>query len=109
LSLPKLSKLDGDESGSVLRSSPRIKGVSGDCVTLSVDGYEICLYATNLIREHGVIKPGYILYTLAPANDFRKKIRDCLSFSLGTYLAHLGHTTLCEDGSLSSFEAVNGY
>jgi hypothetical protein len=98
------------EGESILKTSPRPrKGVDGHCVTLRVDGYQVCLYATHRVTENGVVHPGYILYTPAPTESYRQKIRDCLSFSLGIYLVYLGHSQLHKDGSLLSFEAINGY
>lgn len=57
-------------------------------------------------KETEAKSPGYILYTGAPDDDERRKIRDCLSFALGLPLVYFGHSCFCAEGQLIEFKAV---
>jgi hypothetical protein len=95
--------------GPVLKGSAKASGSARRAVTISVDGHEITVCALGVDKIAGVNKPGFILYSGNPSDDFRKKVRYCISFSLGIFLVYLGCSSFCEDSSLISFEAVSPY
>ena len=57
-------------------------------------------------KDTEVKSPGCILYTGAPDDDERRKIRHCLSFALGLPLVYFGHSYFCAEGMLIEFKAV---
>jgi len=73
-------------------------------LNLNVGGVELYLVAGT--RED---TRGYIFYVGTPDDDTRRKIRTVLSFTLGIYLVHLGHSTYAADSELASFEAISAY
>ncbi len=107
--ITKTRTLRGGNNEPVLRTVQKNTGGSWNCAKLSVDGCELYLCTAKSERATGVTKPGFILYTGIPSNDFRDKIRRCLSFSLGGYFVYLGYSSFCDDWSLASFEAVSAY
>jgi hypothetical protein len=76
---------------------------------LTIGGIE--LYLTVNRRKEGMeqINPGYILYCGTPDDETRRKIRTVLSFALGMYLVHLGHSTYTAQWHVASFRAIRGY
>jgi hypothetical protein len=84
-------------------------GGSRNCVRLYVEDTEIFLCTSDAQSAKEIKKPGFILYVGTPTDQFREKIRLSLSFSLGIYLVHLGHSTFCEDWNLVSFKAISAY
>jgi hypothetical protein len=54
-------------------------------------------------------KRGCIIYVGAPDADFRKKVRNALSFALGVYLVDLGSTVYNENWESLSFGLRRGY
>ena len=75
------------------------------CAHISVDSIELFVGAFNGLKTNNIKKPGFILYRGNPSCEIRSKIRDCLSFSLGTYLIYLGFTSFNENWSPVSFRA----
>src|SRR5579863_7465706 len=65
-------------------SAPR--GGSWAAAQLEVDGIHLYLCEAQGINSTEAKKPGYIVYDGVPTDDFRDRIRRCLSFSLGSYL-----------------------
>ena len=88
----------------------KLKAGGGDnhCVSLKVSNIELYLSSATLgLEKKQLIKPGFIIYKGAPDQDIRNKIRNCISFALGSFLVYLGCTVL--DGELEpvSITAVN--
>ena len=107
--ITKTRSLRGGNNGPVLRAEQKHTGGSRNCAKLSIEGFELYLCTAKSAAAKGVSKPGCILYIGTPPDDFRDKIRRCLSFSLGTYLVYLGCSSFCDNWSLSSFEAISAY
>jgi len=105
----KTLTLRGGNNGPVLKTAQKSTGGSWNCVKLSVDGCELYLCVAKSETAKRVSKPGFILYTGTPSDEFRDKVRRCLSFSLGGYLVYLGCSYFCNDWSLASFDAVSAY
>jgi hypothetical protein len=99
----------GASNGPTLRASNKTSGAARNCVRLNVGGCEIILCASKRPVATRVSEPGYILYTGNPSPEFRWKTRECLSFSLGTYLVYLGCSSFSSDWSLIAFEAHSAY
>jgi len=78
------------------------------CVHLIVGGVEFFVGQSRAKPEH-VERPGFILYVGAPNEDTRAKIRDCLSFCLGTYLLYLGDTKFDSEWFPVAFDARSGH
>jgi hypothetical protein len=73
---------------------------------LTVDGIE--LYAVSSpARDKKKDLPGYIVYRGNPPDEFRKKIRICLSFVLGRMIVFLGHTEYRADWSPCFMKSVD--
>lgn len=107
--ITKTLTLRGGDNEPVLRTVQKNTGGSWNCVKLSVGGCDLYLCVAKSERAKRVSKPGFILYTSIPSDDFRDKVRRCLSFSLGGYFVYLGYSSFCDDWSLASFEAVSAY
>jgi hypothetical protein len=75
-----LSRADGSGSGS-----------HRSCAHLIFGEVEIFVGIARVTPDN-VLKPGFILYKGVHSEEERRKIRDCLSFCLGTYLIYLGNT-----------------
>jgi hypothetical protein len=97
------------ENAPTLTHTGKQGGGSRNCVKLNVDGNEIYLCTTASQSAKEIKKPGFILYVGTPTEEFREKVRTCLSFSLGVYFVHLGHSTFCKDWGLVSFKAIRAY
>jgi hypothetical protein len=85
------------------------EGNSWACVRLSVDGttFFLCHARAGIVKH--IQKPGYIVYVGNPSDEFRDKVRRCLSFSLGLYLVYLGSSWFCKEWHLIRFEANSAY
>jgi len=95
--------------GPIFTHSSKESSVSRNCVKFTVDGYEIYLSTSTSQSEKEINNPAFLLYIGSPTEEFRERIRTCLSFSLGSYIVHLGHSTFCKDFGLISFEAISAY
>jgi hypothetical protein len=79
------------------------------CVKLTVGGLALYFCAPMRKPSEKCIKPGFIVYVGTPDEDKRRRIRTCLSYSLGIYLVHLGHTVFDGEWKLISFQALSAY
>jgi hypothetical protein len=78
-------------------------------LTLTLDGLTFHL-TSNMPKENtGQIKPGYLLYMGLPDELTRRKIRTVLSYALGIYFVHLGHSTYTSTWDIADFRAIAGY
>lgn len=101
--------LRGDNVDITMSSSIESSGMHRSCAHLSVDGFDFFVGKSEKPAPKNLKSPGFIVYKGTPSNALREKIRDCLSFSLGTYLIHLGHTCFDEHWNPVSFEAVSAH
>jgi hypothetical protein len=88
-------------------SSP--SGSSWAAAQLEVGGVRIWVCEAQGIDAADAKKPGFIVYDGVPADEFRDRIRRCISFSLGIYLVHLGVSRFDEEWHLTDFEAISPY
>lgn len=84
------------------------RGSGRTCVHLVVNGIEFFVGESKAESNH-VKKPGFILYLGIPDEDTRAKIRDCLSFCLGTYLLYLGNCKFDSEWHPVAFDAKSGH
>jgi hypothetical protein len=105
----KTRKFSLDAHGPVMCSSGRSGGNGRRCVQLTVDEYTLFLCCSEKNIAKYVDHPGYIVYLGNPSDEFRDKVRRCLSFALGMYLVYLGHSSFCENWELIHFDAVSAY
>jgi hypothetical protein len=80
-----------------------------NCVCLNINSTELYLCKSFDDACNLNLMPGFILYKGVPTKEERKKIRDCLSFSLGKFLVYIGHTVFCDNWKMVSFEAISPY
>lgn len=84
------------------------RGSGRTCVHLVVEGVEFFVGESKTESGH-VKKPGFILYLGMPDEDTRAKIRDCLSFCLGSYLLYLGDCKFDSEWRPVAFDAKSGH
>jgi len=75
---------------------------------INVEGVDIYVCCAGR-DEDSTMKSASIIYVGNPTQEFRNKIRRALSFTLGTYLVHLGHTCFAADWTMNSFECHSAY
>jgi hypothetical protein len=105
----KKRKLGLDPNGPVMSASDDPKGSGRRCAQITVDGSILFLCCAEKDATKHVDKPGYIVYLGNPSDEYRDKVRRCLSFALGMYLVYLGYSSFCENWKLIHFEAVTAY
>lgn len=92
----------------VLSAPTRSQQLGHTCVYLSVEGVDFFVGTSSAKPDH-VEKPGFILYCGTPDEATRSKIRDCLSFCLGSYLIYLGCTEFDSQWRPVAFNALSGH
>lgn len=107
--IKKTRKFGYDPNGLEMNSSNSTEGVSWNCVRLTVGEYTLFLATAKPTVAANIKRPGYIVYLGCPTDEFRDRIRRCLSFALGSYLVYLGHSCFCADWRLTRFEAMSAY
>lgn len=100
-----IGKIDGIEIN-LMESEHESKW---DCANLKVDGLDLYIRKNCSSRSKEDIKFGMIIYPAFSSDEFRRKVRNCLSFSLGFFLVHLGDSTFCKDWRVLSLKAISVY
>jgi hypothetical protein len=80
-----------------------------DCLKLNVAGNEIYIVPSTNKSSKRSSGHGFILYKKFPPEDFRRKIRECLSFTFGQPLIYLGYTLLSNHFEFIGFKAISPY
>jgi hypothetical protein len=93
----------------VINGSSSSGGGSWAAAQLEVEGSRLYLCQSQGLSGIDAKKPGFIVYDGVPTDEFRDRIRRCLSFSLGTYLVNLGVSRFDEEWNLTDFEVVSPY
>lgn len=101
-------KLKSPENVIILSSPIRSKHLGNTCARLVIEGVELVVGQSRAKPKH-VANPGFILYVGTPDESFRLKIRNCLSFCLGTFLVYLGETSFDSDWKPVAFNARSGH
>lgn len=77
-----------------LKSTSTAHSGRNQCVYLVIGGEELFLGAARDDLPKTTVKPGFIVYKGKTDEHAREKIRNCISFALGTCFLHLGCTVL---------------
>jgi hypothetical protein len=93
----------------VMSGSSAPGGGSWAAAQLEVEGIHLYLCEAQGISRTEAKRPGLIVYDGVPTDEFRDRIRRCLSFSLGTYLVYLGVSRFDQEWCLTDFEVVSPY
>ena len=93
----------------VMGGSSSSEGSSWATAHLEVEGVHLYLCESQGLSATDAKKPGFIVYDGVPGDEFRDRIRRCLSFSLGSYLVYLGVSRFDEEWNLTDFEVVSPY
>lgn len=93
----------------VMTGSSAPRGGSWAAAQLEVEGIHLYLCEAQGINSTEAKKPGFIVYDGVPTDEFRDRIRRCLSFSLGSYLVYLGVSRFDEKWHPTDFEVVSPY
>jgi len=76
---------------------------------LEVDGVQLYLCHLDKKREARAKSPGCIVYVGVPTDEFRDRVRRCLSYTLGSYFVYLGLSRFDVEWQLTDFEALSPY
>jgi len=76
---------------------------------LEVDGLQ--LYLCDLVETKGThaTNPGCIVYVGLPTDEFRDRVRRCLSYAFGSYFVYLGISRFDVEWHTTDFEAISPY
>jgi hypothetical protein len=96
---PKL-EMKGDSEGG---------GSGWAAAGLEVGGVQLHLCHFDKARDTHVKSPGYIVYVGIPTDEFRDRVRRCLSYTLGSYFVYLGLSRFDAEWQLTDFEAISPY
>jgi hypothetical protein len=95
--------------GITITSADRGTGSSNGAAKLEVAGQTLYICAPRQGNPDAKVERGYIVYIGTPDDLFRRKIRTALSFSLGVYLAELGHTLCDQEWNIVSATSRRAY
>jgi hypothetical protein len=98
-----------DDDGISLTTSATHESFSRHAVKLTVAGVDVFFCTHGRDSTIGRVRPGCIIYSGTPDGEFRKRLRNALSFSLGAYLVYLGHTTYSDDWRIRSVLLTSAY
>lgn len=98
-----------DDNGITFSHGEGRDGFSQCACKLTIGGVDVYVCASNGEEMEEGPKLGCIIYVGASDEEFRKKVRNALSFSLGVYLVDLGSTAYNSSWETLSFELKSGY
>lgn len=98
----------GKELSLEIKKISQWRSSQSNCLKLNIDGVLLYL-SVNKRNKEKKTRNASILYSKYVDENFRKKIRDTISFVLGIYLVHLGSSSFDEEWELISAKAKNGY
>ncbi|MGZ5880340.1 MAG: hypothetical protein ACXWJO_01175 [Xanthobacteraceae bacterium] len=98
----------GDD-GITLFSTDLGQSSSRTAAEIVVAGTEVYVCALRRRDNDDLVKPGCIIYVGNPDEEFRKKVRNAISFALGVYLVDLGSTVYSKDWEIISFKSRSAY
>jgi hypothetical protein len=95
--------------GITLFSTDSGQSSSRTAAKISVTGTEIYVCALHRRDNDDLLKPGCIIYVGNPDVEFRKKVRNAISFALGVYLVDLGCAVYSKDWEIVSLTSRSAY
>ncbi|MCC8977586.1 hypothetical protein [Bradyrhizobium acaciae] len=81
-------------------------GGGGLALHLRISGVDLYVMP-SIDKSERDKKPGQIVYRGCPSQEFRDKVRTCVSFVLGKPIVYLGHTEYCHDWQPTSMRSVD--
>jgi hypothetical protein len=109
VSTVKTRKIAIDEDGITLTDSDTREGFGRHSVKLTVAGTEVFLCALDREETSDRRRPGCIIFRGAPDEEFRKRVRNALSFALGAFLVDLGSVVYTANWNARSFRIRSAY
>jgi hypothetical protein len=97
------------EDSITLTTSDGTQGSSLAAAKLSIAGVDVYLCALDPKEAVDRVRPGCLLYVGQPDEDFRRKVRNALSFSLGAFLVDLGSAVYSASWDLQSYRLNSAY
>jgi hypothetical protein len=98
----------GDD-GITLFSTDSGQSSSRAAAKVAVAGTEVYVCALHRRDNDDLVKPGCIIYVGNLDEEFRKKVRNAISFVLGVYLVDLGSAAYSKDWEIISFKSRSAY
>ena len=80
-----------------------------ECARVQVGAHEVYLCANWIEPGDRHRKPDCLIYRGTPDEETLKRIRNVISFSLGTFLVPLGHAVYSADWRMVSFKSISPY
>ncbi|TYL89970.1 hypothetical protein FXB40_34135 [Bradyrhizobium rifense] len=98
-----------NNDGITLTSSEGREGFGRHAAKLAVAGTNAFLCALDREEAAGRLRPGCIIYLGSPDDEFRKRVRNALSFALGAFLVDLGSVAYTDEWEVQSFRLNSAY
>ncbi|HGM5388008.1 hypothetical protein [Serratia marcescens] len=98
-------KLSSKRHSITLSSDKDKNGSSSKCCHINIQGVNIYFGITDESKLNEIQRPGFIFYEGNPEADLRAKIRQALSFIIGSNILFLGSSELDKDLHIVGFEA----
>lgn len=109
VSTTTITSIAENEDGITLTSSEGRDGFGHHAAKLIVASTKMFFCALDRDEADGRLRPGCIIYPGAPDEEFRKRVRNALSFALGAFLVDLGSVTYTDDWKVQSFRLNSAY
>lgn len=90
-----------------LRTESKNNTMSYTSARLRIGDVDLIVGKSSNTKALARISPGYILYLGNPDSEKRKKIRDSISFALGTSLVYLGNSSFDAEYRCKAVEAIS--
>jgi hypothetical protein len=92
-----------------VRMTTSLRSGGGDAALhLKVAGVDLYVLRTS-DRNDGSKNAGQIVYKGCPDEEFRNKVRDCLSFIFGKPIVYLGYTAYCAEWHPTFMKSVDAF
>lgn len=98
-----------NEDGITLTCSEGNEGFGRHAAKLFVAGTKAFFCALDRREAPDRQRPGCVIYLGTPDQEFRKRMRNALSFALGAFLVDLGSVVYTEDWEVNSFRLNDAY
>ena len=102
-------RIEAGNDGVTLFDTNSRESSSRTAAKIVVAGTEIYVCVLHRRNNDGLVKPGCIIYVGNPDEEFRKKVRNAISFALGVYLVDLGSAVYSKEWEIVSFKSRSAY
>src|SRR6218665_3400250 len=100
--------IDTQSINTSLKSIDTTTSLSRSRLSFMIDGQNISICSLDR-KDDKNFRRAFILYDGVPTDEFRKKLRECVSFFLGSYLVSLGYSRFDNEWNLTNFKAISAY